>query len=275
MLCFRNSTVCLYYALVAILIVFLGILCLSPRWPRTSDVGISPNLANRKTVKCPYYSPAYPTAGFPGCSPECISRDGKKNSSYGASFHNNTHSWPKDLVDNMHRAADVLKKYGTPTSLNTERSHIYLHMAFDYYCCYTPEEGIKIGEFLNAYTWTPHEVWFDKMVCAIHGTEDMVSIVLMLGKKSQEDMLQWALDNERDLEAKAGVHKHIPHTHLQEFHMTLATVNQSVFPVLPALEEINSVIPPKTWHSTPVVLHKPVCNKCERLMSTMKKGVTQ
>ncbi len=121
----------------------------------------------------------------------------------------------------------------------------------------------------------PHEVWFDQIVCAIHSTGDMVSLVLMLDEKSQEDMLQWALDSERDLEIKGGVHKHIPHTHLQDFHMTLATVDQSVFPVQSTVMEINRIIPPGTWHSAPVVLHKPVCNKCEKAMASVRKGVIQ
>ena len=42
------------------------------------------------------------------------------------------------------------------------------------------------------------------MVCAIHGTGDLVSIVLMLDENSQKDILQWALDNERDLEVQTG-----------------------------------------------------------------------
>ena len=223
---------------------------------------------NADLARCSHYSPAYPSAGGPGCSPKCT---GRTNSSYGAAFHNDTHKWPKDLVHNMHLAVSILKKYGAPTSLNTEGRH-YLHVAFDYYCCYTPEEAIKIGQFLNTYVWKPHEVWFDQMVCAIHGTGGKVSIVLMLDENSQKDMLQWALDNERDLEVKTGVRKHIPHTHLQGFHMTLATVNQNVFPVQPAVEEINKMIPPGTWHSSPITLLRPVCRKCERAMSTVKSG---
>ena len=209
------------------------------------------------TGKCPHFSPAYPSAGGPGCSPECTVKDGRTNSSYGAVFYNSTHSWPKDLIHNMHLAATILKKYGSPNSLNTERS-IYFHVAFDYYCCYTPEEAVKINKFLDSYIWEPRKVWFDQMVCAIHSTGDMVSIVLMLDENSQKDLLKWALDTERDLKVKSGVRKHIPHTHLQDFHMTLATVNQSVFPVQPAVKEINRIIPPGTWHSTPVILHKPV-----------------
>ena len=212
-------------------------------------------------AKCPHYSPAYPSAGGPGCSPKCT---GRTNSSYYTDFHD---CWPEVLVHNMHLAATILKKYGTPTSLNTEGSR-YLHVTFDYYCCYTPEEAIKIGTFLNTYVWKPHEIWFDQMVCAVHATGDMVSIVLMLDENSQRDMLQWALENERELEVQTGVHKHIPHTHLQGFHMTLATVNQSVFPVQLAVKEINKMVPPGTWHSSPITLLRPVCWKCEKAMST-------
>ena len=214
-------------------------------------------------ARCPHYSPAYPSAGGPGCSPKCT---GRRNSSYGATFHNDTHNWPKDLVHNMHLAVSILRKYGTPTTLNTERS--YLHVNFEYYCCYTPEEVIKVGKFLNSYVWRPHEVRFDRMVCAVHATGDMVSIVLMLDDNSQKDLLRWALDTERGLEAQSGVQKHISHTHLQGFHMTLATVNQSVFPVQLAVKEINKMVPPGTWHSSPITLLRPVCWKCEKAMST-------
>ena len=218
-------------------------------------------------ARCPHYSPAYPSAGGPGCSPKCT---GRRNSSFTAVFYNDTHNWPNDLVHNMHLAVSILRKYGAPTTLNTERS--YLHVNFEYYCCYTPEEVIKVGKFLNSYVWRPHEVRFNRMVCAVHATGDMVSIVLMLDDNSQKDLLRWALDTERDLEAQSGVQKHISHTHLQGFHMTLATVNQSVFPVQPAVKEINTIIPPGTWHSTPIILHRPVCRKCEKAMSTIKNG---
>ena len=245
------------FKVVFVVVLHLGVLFLGLNHP-----WLNKN-ADPRQVKCAHYSPAYPTAGGPGCSPKCIAREGEKNSSYVAVFYNSTHSWPKDLVQNMHRAATILKKYGTPSSIDTERS-VYLHVSFDYYCCYTPEEAAKIGDFLNSYVWKPHKVWFDQLVCAIHSTGDMVSLVLMVDENSQKGLLQWALDSERDLEAKTGVHKHIPHTDLQGFHMTLATVNQSVFPVLPAVEEINRIIPPGHWHSSPVILHRPLCKKCSQ-----------
>ena len=214
--------------------------------------------------RCVQYSPAYPSAGGGGCSPRCVSTGNTKNSSYYAIFYNSTHHWPNELIENMHKAGNILKKYGPLNSLNTERN-VYLHVTFDYYCCYSPEEGKKIGAFVDSYEWTPREVWFDKLVCAIHRAGDLVSLVLMLNKDSQKEMLSYALKSESDFEHSTGLKKHISHTELQEFHMTLATVNQSQFPVKAAVDEINRTIPPQSWHSSPVVVHKPLCKRCGRV----------
>ena len=90
----------------------------------------------------------------------------------------------------------------------------------------------------------------------------MVSLVLMLDEDSQSRMLKYALKSEDDFEHSTGIKKRIPHSQLQGFHMTLATVNQSLFPVRPAVDEVNRTIPPQMWHHSPVFLHKPVCRKC-------------
>ena len=244
---------CLLYLLVVFSLLFIAF-----KWPFFK--------ISRKSEKCLVYSPAYPSAGGPGCSPRCTEKEGKKTSMYGAAFYNDHQKiWPEELVKNMELAASILKTFGQPQTLQTE-GRGRLHLAFDYYCCYTEEEGIKIGQFLNSYSWTPREVWFDKIECAIHGYGDAVSLVLMVDKKSQEDLTQWALKNERDLEVATGVHKHIPHTRLQNFHMTLGTLNQSNFPVQSAVEEINRVIPPGKWHKSPVILERPVCHRCEKAM---------
>ena len=147
--------------------------------------------------KCLVYSPAYPFAGGPDCSPRCVDKGGKTSSS-GSAFYKDDHQWPKDLVANMKRAASILKTFGQPKTLDTKGGRS-LHLTFDYYCCYTVEEEAKIGQFLNSYSWTPHEVCFDKVECAIHGYSDAVSIVLMVNKKSHKDLFQWALKNEQDL----------------------------------------------------------------------------
>ena len=65
----------------------------------------------------------------------------------------------------------------------------------------------------------------------------------MADEKSQQELTRWALKNERDLEITTGVRKHIPHTRLQDFHMTLGTVNQSNFPLHSAVEELKKSYP--------------------------------
>ena len=210
---------------------------------------------------CLEYSPAYPSAGGPGCSPKCKSSGKTRNSSYGAVYLSRYNKWPMELRNNMHLAGEILKKYGPLNSLDTERK-IYLHVAVDYFCCYSPDEGTRIGDFIKSYEWESQEVSFDRLVCAIHSTKGMVSLVLLLDADSQARMLKYVLGMESKFEQTTGIKKHIPHTKLQEFHMTLATVNQTLFSVQPALEEINRTIPPGTWSSKPVVLHKPVCRKC-------------
>ena len=264
-----------YRAVVFTFIVLILVTLLF--WP---GPGVNPNnkvsYLDLRAAMCKEYSPAYPSAGGAGCSPVCQTDPSGKQltSSVGAVFMNATHKWPLDFIRNMHRAGNMLNKYGVVSSLNTERK-IYLHVAFDYYCCYTVEEILKIGEFLDNYHWTPQEIWFDRLVCAIHRPGNMVSIVLMADSKSQSKLLQAALKCEQDLEKYTGIHKHIPHTKLQGFHMTLATVNQSLFPVLTAIDEINKAIPPGTWSSIhPVLLYKPVCTKCQKAaksLHTIKK----
>ena len=244
------------FIILSLLVIFVAVILLF-KWPLFNG--------SRKSEKCVVYSPAFPSEGGPGCSPRCVSRKGKKTRSYAAVFYNKFHSWPNELIDNMKIAASILKQFGQPRSLDTEGGRD-LHVAFDYYCCYTEEEAVEIGKFLKSYSWKPHEIWFDKIECAIHGYGDAVSLVLMADKKSQKALTHWALKNERDLEVTTGVQKHIPHTKLQDFHITLGTVNQSSFPVQSAVEEINRVIPPGKWHKSPVILQRPVCKRCEKVM---------
>ena len=259
-----------YRAVVFTFIVLILVTLLFWRGPGVNNNKVS--YLDLRAAMCKEYSPAYPSAGGAGCSPVCQTDPSGKQltSSVGVIFMNATHKWPLDFIRNMHLAGNMLKKYGVVTSLDTERKIYYLHVAFDYYCCYTVEEILKIGEFLDNYHWTPHEIWFDRLVCAIDRPGNMVSIVLMVDSKSQNKLLQAALKCEQDLEEYTGIHKHIPHTKLQGFHMTLGTVNQSLFPVLTAIDEINRAIPPGTWSSIhPVILHKPVCTKCQKAVKSL------
>ena len=176
-----------------ILLIFVVVLVLLFKWPFSK--------LSRRSEKCLVYSPAFPSEGGPGCGPRCEAREGTfPTRRYGAAFRNKFHSWPSELIENMELAASILKQFGQPQSLGTAEGGGDLHVAFDYYCCYTEEEAVKIGKFLNNYSWTSHEIWFDKIECAIHGYGDAVSLVLMADKKSQQELTRWALKNERDLE---------------------------------------------------------------------------
>ena len=56
------------------------------------------------------------------------------------------------------------------------------------------------------------------------------------------------------------------------FFQSKFSVNQSNFPVQSALKEINKVIPPGTWHKTPVILNRPICHRCDKLINAKSLG---
>ena len=89
----------------------------------------------------------------------------------------------------------------------------------------------------------------------------------MADKKPQQVLT--VLQNERDLKEIAGLYKHIPHTELQDFHMTLGKVNQSSFPVQSAVKEINRVIPQGKWQA--IFPRKMASERCESLIKERKK----
>ena len=105
----------------------------------------------------------------------------------------------------MEVAASILKRYGPTLQLNTWEGpeHNDLHLSFDYYCCYTEHEAVKIGQFLEGYSWTPHEVKFDKMGCVIVGYDDFEALVLLVDKESQDEISK-----------SQPVYTNISHTHV-------------------------------------------------------------
>ena len=92
----------------------------------------------------------------------------------------------------------------------------------------------------------------------------------MVDEDSQKKMLKYVLENEKELEKTTGIRKNIPHTYLQGFHITLGSVNQNKFPVRSVVNEINTVIHPGHWHKTSVILQRPICRRCDRLISRLK-----
>ena len=215
-------------------------------------------IGKKKSDRCEF-SEAYPSYG-PGCNIKCENGYG-----YASSMFNNvTIEWPKDLVINMYKAANILEKFGHVESLDTKRS-IWLHVALHYYCCYSKKELIRIQQYLNNYKWSTHDISFDRMVCAISET-DKISIVLMADEKIQSNLLTLASTLENDMKSQMNISIRIPRIKLQKIHMTLGMVSRSKFPAQEAVNEINKQILPKTWHIEPILLSKaPVCNKCKKL----------
>lgn len=205
-----------------------------------------------RAARCMIRSPAYPSAGGPGCASRCTA----ENRSSAAGFRNGSTPWPEDLVRNMHSAAAILKRFGTPVSLDTERS-FGLHAAFQYFCCYSPQETAVIESLLRSYQWVTRKISFDHLECAVHAPDSQTSLVLMGDAQSQKLIADWTLDFEREME-KVGIRMHVPHTRLQAFHMTLGVVNESTLPVNTAVDAINNEIRPSTWHAEPIPVHRPV-----------------
>ena len=98
----------------------------------------------KTSVKCKL-SEAYPSYG-PGCNMKC--EEGYEYSSL--TFDKSTTEWPNELVMNMHKATDILVKFGRPESLAINKS-TWLHVTLHYYCCYSKQELIRIKRFLDNY----------------------------------------------------------------------------------------------------------------------------
>ena len=101
---------------------------------------------SRKSENCFVHSPASPNLSPAGCKIQCIGKEGKETATYVAAFYKD--DWPEELVDNMKVAASILKRHDHPKTLDREKGR-HLHISFDYYCCYTEEEAVKIGKFLK------------------------------------------------------------------------------------------------------------------------------
>jgi hypothetical protein len=68
------------------------------------------------SIRC-VFSEGYPSYG-PGCNVKC--ENGYEYA--GLLFSNMSTEWPKELVTNMYKAANILVKFGQVESMDTNRS---------------------------------------------------------------------------------------------------------------------------------------------------------
>ena len=214
-------------------------------------------LLNKKDYDKCVMSEAYPSYG-PGCKIKCSEND----KYYGTVFYNSTIKWPKDLIDNMNKATNILLDYVKPYSTDIN-SKAWLHVAFHYYCCYSQEEAILIEDFINEYKWTSHEIQFDRIVCAI-SHPDKISVVLMADQESQNNLVAWAKTVEQTMEIETQIKVRIPRDKMQGFHMTLGVVPRSDSKVYEAVDKINKEIPSGTWSNNIKNLTQPICKGCKK-----------
>ena len=131
------------------------------------------------------------------------------------------------------------------------------HLSFNYFCCYTPYQWIRIKEVLrySRSLWNKvQKVTWDRVVCRIDGPSktDQISLILLADDASNKRLMRWIGEVEARL-LHAGLPVHVSRSKQQPFHVTLGTVNgSSDYPVDKALDEINAKL-----HSWEGIVLKP------------------
>jgi hypothetical protein len=93
---------------------------------------------------------------------------------------------------------------------------------------------------------------------------DHYSFIILLDDESQT-LLHESISLLEQAVRDRNVDIHVPRSHQEPFHTTLATVKGHSFPVVAALSDINAAIPHGTWTTSSkgsgdIVLHRPDLN---------------
>lgn len=207
------------------------------------------------SMACPNLSPTWPSKGGPDCPLPCP----ENTSSFGTAFWG---VFPEDFVAATAQAARYVESVdlANTISLNGFVSNAAMesHISFSYHCCYTAEEKGRMKAVVETWEgWTPHQVKFGDITCAVDGpSPDHVSLIIMLDEESNRLMMQWVGSLEQALR-DAGLRVRVPRRDQEPFHTTLAVVNGSGYPVKQALQELHARHAPGSWSREPVELVKP------------------
>ena len=215
-------------------------------------------------------SEAFPSEGGADCAYECNKYGQKHLSSFDTTYHLSSMNTPAtathSLEENMNKADDIILSFTNNNNSNnndvvvTPRSDgTRIHVSFNYFCCYTKSDQLKVEIALRKFQWPTIEVNFDKPVWRIDSDANTIqhySIIILLDDASQTKMHALMNDVEAAIRAE-GVDIHVPRKEQEPFHSTLGVVNGANFPAITALNAINAAIPPGTWNKTPIKLSKP------------------
>eukprot|EP00929_Paragymnodinium_shiwhaense_P042489 TRINITY_DN21978_c1_g1_i1.p1 TRINITY_DN21978_c1_g1~~TRINITY_DN21978_c1_g1_i1.p1 ORF type:complete len:350 (+),score=24.31 TRINITY_DN21978_c1_g1_i1:60-1109(+) len=207
------------------------------------------------SMSCPYFSPTFPSAGGPDCTYPC--QPGTR--SVGTAFFS---VFPPGLQYQLQQAGKLIRALDAEGTVYTEgggkEAFMDSHVSFSYYCCHTEDELSRIKALLQTWKgWTPHNVSLSYVTCAIDGPAlDHVSFILMLDEASNNLMHRWVASLQEDL-ARVGVKVNIPRSHQEPYHITVAVVNGTRYPVAEAIRQINEQFPPERWLQKPLTLTRP------------------
>eukprot|EP00729_Bicosta_minor_P014599 gene14599-32424_t len=186
---------------------------------------------------CPTYSKSFPDDGD---EPDCAFPCGLAHPFFGGAAYKLTSQGsppqPPTSVqafsESMERAGGIMRKHGTVVDTEAAGS---LHLSLQYLCCQSMEDAVKVEKVWNSMEWP------------------------LLNENSSNTLMEQYVSNVESKIAAAGVNLTVMRKSQQPFHSTLGAVhtNTTNYDIAAALDEINAVIKPGRWHSTPVLLKTP------------------
>lgn len=208
---------------------------------------------------CPSFGANFPSLGGPGCPCPCEINDSMSSATV---YWADAHTWPAELSRRVLAAVEVLRGFGPLLSTDALR----LHLPLSYHCCVGKRAWPVIKEVSDSFPWRRIPVAFAPLVCAVSGLPDTVSLMLPVDAASSQALEEEAASYEAALTAQ-GV-AHVPHSRLQPHHITLATVNATLFRVADAIAAVNAEV---SVGGMRLELSRPRCHRCDTLVERQRR----
>ena len=208
---------------------------------------------------CPSFGANFPSLGGPGCPCPCEINDSMSSATV---YWADAHTWPDELTRYAMAAVEVLRGFGPLLTTDALR----LHLALSYHCCVGKRMWPVIKQVADSFPWRRIPVSFAPLVCAVSGLPDTVSLVLPVDAGSSQALEEEAARYEAALAAQRVAH--VPHSRLQPHHITLATVNATLFRVADAVAAVHAEV---SVGGLQLELSRPRCHRCDTLVERQRK----
>eukprot|EP01083_Nonionella_stella_P027326 75239_1 len=223
-----------------------------------------------KSEYCGYKHPQYPYNGGVACSKACLNDD-YISVGWDLQARADPSAFSEQFQENYKSAANIMR---TKKSSNLKMGRdlddpiVYdldgMHMTMDYFCCYSPAEIEIIDSITESFLWPPLELHFEKLICTKNDETDSVELMILLDQPSQEKLLPVVTQFEAEM-TKHELVVNVPRSDNIGFHVTLAHVDQTVFPVNSIVDQINEVV---QWTGPGTIgfnQSTPICHLREKL----------